>query len=52
MQSFLSKGIAASRKGFERLANDEKCSCDEELRLEEENRKLREQNEKLKDLSK
>jgi hypothetical protein len=41
-----------SRKGYERLANDAKCSHDKKLRLEEENCKLCEENERLKDHSK
>jgi sensor histidine kinase YesM len=48
MQSFLSKGIAAGQKGFERVANEAKISHEEKNLLEEENRKLHEENEKLK----
>jgi uncharacterized protein YlxW (UPF0749 family) len=52
MQSFLSIGIATGRKGYEQFVNDAKCSRDEKIRLEEENRKLREENERLKNHSK
>jgi chromosome segregation ATPase len=51
MHSFLSKGIIASRKGFEQITNEAKISRDEKV-LEEENCKLREENERLKDHSK
>jgi hypothetical protein len=49
MQSFLSKGIVASRKGYGRIAND---SRDEKLRLAEENQKLYEENERPKEKNK
>jgi polyhydroxyalkanoate synthesis regulator protein len=48
MQSFLSKGIAACQKGFERVANEAKASIEEKKLLEEENHKLHEENERLK----
>jgi cell shape-determining protein MreC len=51
MQTFLSKGVAACQKGFERIANDVKASFVDKKLLEEENRKLREENEKLKSQS-
>jgi cell shape-determining protein MreC len=48
MQSFLSKGVAACQKGFERVANEAKASLEEKKLLEEENHKLHEENERLK----
>jgi peptidoglycan hydrolase CwlO-like protein len=51
MQSFLSKGIAAGQKGFERVVNEAKVSHEEKSLLEEENRKLHEENERLKNQS-
>jgi peptidoglycan hydrolase CwlO-like protein len=47
MQSFLSRGVAACQKGFERVANEAKASLHEKKLLEDENRKLHEQNERL-----
>jgi chromosome segregation ATPase len=49
MQSFLSKGIVAGRKGYEKITADSRA---DNLRLLEENRKLREENERLKEESK
>jgi chromosome segregation ATPase len=51
MQSFLSKGIAACQKGFERVANEAKASLEEKKLLADENRKLREENERLQNQS-
>jgi peptidoglycan hydrolase CwlO-like protein len=51
MQTFLSKGVAACQKGFERLASDAKASLEDKKLLEEENRRLRDENGKLKDQS-
>jgi hypothetical protein len=51
MQSFLSKGVAACQKGFERVANEAKASLEEKRLLENENCKLWEENERLKDKS-
>jgi hypothetical protein len=51
MQSFLSKGVAACQKGFERVANEAKASLEEKRLLENENCKLWEENERLKDQS-
>jgi hypothetical protein len=51
MQSFLSKGVAACQKGFERVANEAKASLEEKKLLEDENHKLREENERLKNQS-
>jgi hypothetical protein len=47
MQSFLSKGIAACQKGFERVANEVKASLEEKKLLKDENHKLRKENERL-----
>jgi hypothetical protein len=47
MQSFLSKGVAACQKGFERVTNEAKASIEEKKLLEDENRKLRKENERL-----
>jgi hypothetical protein len=46
MQSFLSKGVAACQKGFERIASQEKASLKDKILLEEENRKLSDENER------
>jgi cell division protein FtsB len=51
MLSFLSKGIAACQKGFERVANEVKASLEQKKLLEDENRKLREENERLRNQS-
>jgi peptidoglycan hydrolase CwlO-like protein len=48
MRSFLSKGVATYRKGFEKAAEETKSSLEERRLLENENRRLREENEKLK----
>jgi hypothetical protein len=48
MQSFLSKGVAACQKGFERVANEAKASLEEKKLLDKENRKLWEEYERLK----
>jgi ribosomal protein L12E/L44/L45/RPP1/RPP2 len=49
MRSFLSKGVAASQRGFERVADEAKASLEEKKLLESENCGLREENEKLKE---
>jgi uncharacterized protein YlxW (UPF0749 family) len=49
MESFLSKGVVASRKGYKKMTHE---SRDEKLRLMEENQKLREENKRLKEESK
>jgi peptidoglycan hydrolase CwlO-like protein len=51
MQSFLSKGITAGQKGFEKIANEAKVFREEKKLLEEENPMLREENERLKNHS-
>jgi uncharacterized protein YlxW (UPF0749 family) len=48
MCTFLSKGVIACQKGFERAAAEAKTSLEERKLLEDENRRLREENEKLK----
>jgi 3-phosphoglycerate kinase len=48
MQAFLSKGVVACQKGFERAAAEANTSLEEKRLLENENRRLREENEKLK----
>jgi uncharacterized phage infection (PIP) family protein YhgE len=48
MRAFLSKGVIACQKGFERAAAEAKTSLEEKRLLEDENRRLREENEKLK----
>jgi hypothetical protein len=48
MQAFLSKGVVACQKGFERAAAEAKISLEEQRLLEDKNRRLREENEKLK----
>jgi hypothetical protein len=48
MRSFLSKGVAACQRGFEKAAEEAKASLEERKLLEDENRGLREENEKLK----
>jgi chromosome segregation ATPase len=51
MRSFLSKGIAACQKGFERVADEAKTPLEERKLLENENHRLREENDKLKEQS-
>jgi uncharacterized protein YlxW (UPF0749 family) len=48
VRAFLSKGIVAYQKGFERAAAEAKTSVEKRKLLEDENRRLREENEKLK----
>jgi hypothetical protein len=48
VQAFLSKGVVACQKGFERAAAEAKISLEEQRLLEDKNRRLREENEKLK----
>jgi chromosome segregation ATPase len=48
MCAFLSKGVVACHKGFERAAAEAKTSLEERKLLEDENRCLREENEKSK----
>jgi hypothetical protein len=51
MRSFLSKGVAACQRGFEKAVEEAKTSLEERKLLEDENRRLREENEKLKQQS-
>jgi hypothetical protein len=51
MQSFLSKGVVACQKGFERVADEAKASLEEKKLLVDENRRLWDENEKLKNRS-
>jgi chromosome segregation ATPase len=48
MRSFLSKCVAACKRGFKRAAEEAKASLEERNLLEDENRRLSEENEKLK----
>jgi 3-phosphoglycerate kinase len=48
MRAFLSKGVVACQKGYERAAAEAKTSFEERKLLENENRRLREENQKLK----
>jgi hypothetical protein len=45
---YLSRGIVACQKGFERAAAEARTSLDKQKFLEDENRRLKEENEKLK----
>jgi hypothetical protein len=47
VRAYLSRGIVACQKGFERAASEAKASVDKQKMLEDENRRLREENEKL-----
>jgi hypothetical protein len=47
VRAYLSRGIVACQKGFERAASEAKTSVDKQKVLEDENRRLREENEKL-----
>jgi phage shock protein A len=51
MRSFLSKGILACQKGFERVADEAKASLEEKKLLENENHRLRDENERLREQS-
>jgi hypothetical protein len=46
--AYLSRGIVACQKGFERAAAEARTSLDKQKLLEDENRRLKEENEKLK----
>jgi chromosome segregation ATPase len=46
--AYLSKGVVACQKGFERAAAEAKTSLEKQKLLEDENRHLKEENEKLK----
>jgi hypothetical protein len=47
VRAYLSRGILACQKGFERATSEAKTSVDRQKALEDENRRLREENEKL-----
>jgi hypothetical protein len=48
VRTYLSRGIVACQKGFERAATEARTSLDKQKFLEDENRRLKEENEKLK----
>jgi chromosome segregation ATPase len=48
VRTYLSRGIVACQKGFEKASAEAKTSLDKQKFLEDENRRLREENEKLK----
>jgi hypothetical protein len=48
VRAYLSKGVVACQKGFERAAAEAKTSLEKQKLLEDENRRLKEENEKLK----
>jgi hypothetical protein len=48
LHAYLSRGIVACQKGFERAAAEARTSLDRQKFLEDENRRLKEENEKLK----
>jgi chromosome segregation ATPase len=48
VRAYLSRGIVACQKGFEKVSAEAKTSLDKQKFLEDENRRLREENEKLK----
>jgi hypothetical protein len=51
VRAYLSRGIVACQKGFERAAAEARTSLDRQKFLEDENRCLKEENEKLKEES-
>jgi Ser-tRNA(Ala) deacylase AlaX len=48
VRAYLSRGLVACQKGFERAAAEARTSLDRQKFLEDENRRLKEENEKLK----
>jgi hypothetical protein len=48
VRAYLSRGIVACQKGFEKATSEAKTSLDKQKLLEDENRRLKEENEKLK----
>jgi chromosome segregation ATPase len=48
VHAYLSKGVVACQKGFERAAAEAKTSLEKQKLLEDENRRMKEENEKLK----
>jgi chromosome segregation ATPase len=47
VRAYLSRGIVACQKGFEKVASEAKASFDKQKMLEDENQRLREENERL-----
>jgi hypothetical protein len=48
VRAYLSKGVVACQKGFERVAAKANTSLEKQRLLQDENRRLREEYEKLK----
>jgi hypothetical protein len=48
VRAYLSRGIVACQKGFEKATSEAKTSLEKQKLLEDENRRLKEENEKLK----
>jgi F0F1-type ATP synthase epsilon subunit len=48
VRAYLSRGIVACQKGFERATVEAKTSLEKQKLLEDENRRLKEENERLK----
>jgi Sec-independent protein translocase protein TatA len=48
VRAYLSRGIVACQKGFEKATSEAKASLDKQKMLEEENRRLKDENERLK----
>jgi hypothetical protein len=48
VRAYLSRGIVACQKGFERAAAEARTSLDKQKFLEDENQRLKEENERLK----
>jgi hypothetical protein len=48
VRAYLSRGVIACQKGFEKATSEAKASLDKQKLLEDENRRLKEENEKLK----
>jgi hypothetical protein len=48
VRAYLSRGIVACKKGFERATVEARTSLDKQKFLEDENQRLKEENEKLK----
>jgi hypothetical protein len=48
VRTYLSRGIVACQKGFEKATSEAKASVDKQKMLEDENRRLKEENERLK----
>jgi Ser-tRNA(Ala) deacylase AlaX len=48
VRAYLSRGIVACQKGFEKATAEAKTSLDKQKLLEDENQRLKEENEKLK----